>query len=148
MRCRIWFSLNYQLVVKTIWTIKGKQVFSRTSKIFFILHYRVTHHVRQNLLLTSKQELSFGLAWPGQARPKRNFCFDVNWRFWRTWCVTLYIELLFKLFRLWASFSNLINSKAKPILDTLLGNRSLMKFGLNQNKHIRQATLHEVKSQS
>ena len=30
--------------------------------------YRVTHHVVQNLLLTSKQKFGFGLAWPGLAK--------------------------------------------------------------------------------
>ena len=29
--------------------------------------YRVTHHVRQNLPLISKQKFRFGLAWPGQS---------------------------------------------------------------------------------
>ena len=31
------------------------------------------------------------LFWPGLARPKRNFCFEVNERFWTTWWVTLYM---------------------------------------------------------
>ena len=35
--------------------------------------YRVTHQVEPNLSLTSKQKVR-----PGQARPKRNFCYDVN----------------------------------------------------------------------
>ena len=43
--------------------------------------YRVTHQVRQNLLLTSKHKFRFGLASPGYARPKQNLCFDVNRRF-------------------------------------------------------------------
>ena len=30
---------------------------------------------------TSNQKFRFGLAWPGLARPKRNFCFEVNGRF-------------------------------------------------------------------
>ena len=34
-----------------------------------------------NLPLTSKQKFRFGLVCPGQARLKRNFCFDVNGRF-------------------------------------------------------------------
>ena len=42
---------------------------------------RVTHQVVTNLPLTSKQKFSFGPARPGQARPKRNFCFEVNGRF-------------------------------------------------------------------
>ena len=45
------------------------------------LMYRVTHHVVQNLPLTSKHKFRFGLARPGQARQKRNFCFEVNGRF-------------------------------------------------------------------
>ena len=44
-------------------------------------HYRVTHQVVPNLLLTSKQKFHFGLARPGQARPKWNICFEVNGRF-------------------------------------------------------------------
>ena len=40
--------------------------------------YRVTHLLVQNLLLTSKVKFSFSLAWPGQARPKRNLTFEVN----------------------------------------------------------------------
>ena len=43
--------------------------------------YRVTIPLVQNLPLTSKQKFRFGLARPGQARPKRNFCFKVNGRF-------------------------------------------------------------------
>ena len=52
--------------------------------------YRVTIQVGPNLLLTSKQKFRFGLARPGHARPKRNFCFEVNRRFGPTWMVTLY----------------------------------------------------------
>ena len=37
------------------------------------VHYRVTHHVGQNLLLTSKQKFRFGLAWPGQAKAEHLF---------------------------------------------------------------------------
>ena len=43
--------------------------------------YRVTHHVVQNLLLTSEQKFCFALACPDPARPKRNFWFEVNRRF-------------------------------------------------------------------
>ena len=48
--------------------------------------YRVTHLLESNLLLTTKQKFSFGLARSGQARsgqarPIRNLCFDVNGRF-------------------------------------------------------------------
>ena len=31
-------------------------------------------------------------AWPGLAKPKQSFCFEVKWRFCTTWCVTLYIS--------------------------------------------------------
>ena len=51
--------------------------------------YRVTHLVDSNLPLTSKQKFCFGLTRSGQARPIRNFCFDVNWRFESRRCVTL-----------------------------------------------------------
>ena len=37
------------------------------------LNYRVTRLLVQNLPLTSKVKFRFGLARPGQARPKRNF---------------------------------------------------------------------------
>ena len=53
--------------------------------------YRVTHLVDSNLPLTSKQKFRFGLACPDLARPKQNFCFDVNGRFESTRCVTLYM---------------------------------------------------------
>ena len=43
--------------------------------------YRVTQNVGQNLLLTSNQKFRFGLARPGQAKPKWNYCFEVNGRF-------------------------------------------------------------------
>ena len=46
-----------------------------------ILFYRVTHQVVTNLLLTSKEKLSFGLTCPGLARPNWNFCFDDKGRF-------------------------------------------------------------------
>ena len=51
-------------------------------------HYRVTQHVGSNLPVPLK--FRFGLACPDLARPKRNFCVDVNWRFEPTCCVTLY----------------------------------------------------------
>ena len=41
-------------------------------------HYRVTHHVGQNLLLNSKQKFCFGLARPGQA--KTEILFLSQWR--------------------------------------------------------------------
>ena len=52
------------------------------------LFYRVTHQVVTNLPLTPKQKFRFGLAWLWP-KPKQNFCFDVNLRFYTTWCVTL-----------------------------------------------------------
>ena len=50
----------------------------------------MTIQLVQNLLLTSRQKFRFGLARPGQARPKRNFCLEVNWRFCTSGMVTLY----------------------------------------------------------
>ena len=44
-------------------------------------YYRVTIPLVQNFQLTSRQKLRFGLARLGQAKPKRNFCLEVNWRF-------------------------------------------------------------------
>ena len=43
--------------------------------------YRVTITLVQNLPLTSNQKFRFGLTCPALARPKRNFCFEVNRRF-------------------------------------------------------------------
>ena len=43
--------------------------------------YRVTIQLVTKLLLTSKQNFSFGLARPGEARPKQNFYFEVSGRF-------------------------------------------------------------------
>ena len=43
--------------------------------------YRVTIQLVANLLLTSEQKFGLGLARPEQARPKRNFCLEVNGRF-------------------------------------------------------------------
>ena len=37
--------------------------------------YKVTHHVVQNLLLTSKQKFHFGLAWHGLAWPGQSGTF-------------------------------------------------------------------------
>ena len=56
----------------------------------FDLKYRVTIPLVQNLLLTSKWKFRFGRASPGQARPKRNFCSEVNRRFKTSGMVTLY----------------------------------------------------------
>ena len=61
------------------------------SKLHGWLLYRVTHQVDLNLPLTSNQKFRFGLARPGQARPKRNFFFEVNGRFWSSGMVTLYM---------------------------------------------------------
>ena len=47
-------------------------------------NYRVTRLLAQNLLLTSKVKFRFSLARPGQAKPKRNFCLEVNRRFCTT----------------------------------------------------------------
>ena len=52
-----------------------------TSKVLILIEYRVTEQLVQNLPLNSNQKFRFGLARPGQARPKRNFCFEVNGRF-------------------------------------------------------------------
>ena len=43
--------------------------------------YRVTNQVVTNLPLTAKQKIHYGLARPGKARPKQNFCFEVMGRF-------------------------------------------------------------------
>ena len=43
--------------------------------------YRVTHHIGSNLPLTSRQKFRIGLSCPDPARPKQNFCFEVNGRF-------------------------------------------------------------------
>ena len=43
--------------------------------------YRVTIPLVQNLRLTSRQKFRFGLARPGQTRPKRNFSLEGNRRF-------------------------------------------------------------------
>ena len=45
------------------------------------MDYRVTIPLVQNLPLTSKQKFRFGLAMPGQIRPKRNSSFEDNGRF-------------------------------------------------------------------
>ena len=52
--------------------------------------YRVTIQLMANLPLTSKVKFCFGLACPGLARPKWNFCFEVNGRFATSGMVTLY----------------------------------------------------------
>ena len=48
----------------------------------------------QNLPLTSKLKFRFGLACLGLSRPIRNFCFEVNRRFWTSGIVTLFKTLL------------------------------------------------------
>ena len=45
------------------------------------MKYRVTIQLVANLPLTLKLKFRFGLACPGLARPKWNFCFEVNGRF-------------------------------------------------------------------
>ena len=49
--------------------------------IMYMYLYRVIIQLVANLPLTSEQKFRFGLARPGQAGPKRNFCFEVNGRF-------------------------------------------------------------------
>ena len=49
---------------------------SKIYRLFPGSPYRVTHQVVTNLPLTSKHKFCIGLA-----RPKRNFCSDVNGRF-------------------------------------------------------------------
>ena len=57
----------------------------------------MTHLVDSNLPLESKQKFHFGLTRSGQARPVRNFCFDVSRRFESTRCVTLALVTLYKV---------------------------------------------------
>ena len=71
----------------TTWTNQKTCIFAMLAMIHST--YRVTIQLVQNLLLTSKLKFRFGLARPGQARPKRNFCFEVNGRFCTAWLVTL-----------------------------------------------------------
>ena len=56
-------------------------LFGMVLQLCSLVLYRVTHHVGSNLPLTSKDKFRFGLVKSGQARPKWNFCFDVNGRF-------------------------------------------------------------------
>ena len=63
-----------------------------SSQIWPPRAYRVTIPLVLNLLLTSEQKFRFGLACPGLARPKRNFHFEVNRRFWTSGMVTLYLR--------------------------------------------------------
>ena len=65
-----------------------------SSQIWTPRAYRVTIPLVLNLLLTSEQKFRFGLACPGLARPKRNFHFEVNRRFWTSGMVTLYLFAL------------------------------------------------------
>ena len=89
----------YTLLIRSGWecfTVKAKKgpartVVSRMKSLkmgrsfaengFSRFQHRVTHQVVVNLPFTSKQKFGFGLARPGQARPQRNFCFEVNGRF-------------------------------------------------------------------
>ena len=61
------------------------------SSLGFILKwiYRMTRLLVQNCPLTSKVKFRFGLARPGQGRPKWNFTFEVNGRFCSRRLVTL-----------------------------------------------------------
>ena len=52
-----------------------------TRKFPNLVTYGATNLVDSNLPLTSKLKFRIGLANPDLARPKRNFCFDVNGRF-------------------------------------------------------------------
>ena len=54
--------------------------FRKVKNIIYLV-YRVNIQLVANLPLTSEQKFRFGLAWPGLARPKRNFCSEVNGRF-------------------------------------------------------------------
>ena len=62
----------------------------RVFNLSSVYVYRVTEQLVQNLPLTSKQKLRFGLACPSLARPRRNLCFEVNRRFCTSCSVTLY----------------------------------------------------------
>ena len=66
-------------------SVKFRHLFKNVGRL-----YRATQHVGSNLPLTPKQKFRFGLACPDLARPKQNFCFDVNGRFEVSCCVTLY----------------------------------------------------------
>ena len=63
--------------------------FSPLPRCNSMFYYRVTIPLVQNLQLTSRQKFRFGLARPGQAKPKRNFCLEINWRFCTSGMVTL-----------------------------------------------------------
>ena len=52
----------------------GKEKEAVAVSVFF----RVTIPLVQNLQLTTRQKFRFGLACPGLARAKRNFCLEVN----------------------------------------------------------------------
>ena len=54
--------------------------------------YRVTEQLVQNFPLTSGQKFRFGLACPVLARPKWNFCFELNGKFCTSCSVTLYMN--------------------------------------------------------
>ena len=70
---------------RSLATVCGWQSFSSQVVTYFELtdyvKYRVTITLVQNLPLTSQQKFCFGLTCPALARPKRNFCFEVNRRF-------------------------------------------------------------------
>ena len=92
--------------------------------------YKVTHQVVTNLPLTSKQKFRFGLARPGQARPKQNFCFEVNRRFVTAWCVTLFVSIL----QLFLEEHVCIAKVAR--LNSEVGHFSSRKYGTNMRKFI------------
>ena len=73
------FNLWWHQLIFPIWLYKLGLACCLYSGLFWAvaqercLVYRVTHHVGQNLPLTSKQKFRFGLVWPGLTRPKQNF---------------------------------------------------------------------------
>ena len=67
-KCRWWVNITPGL---------EKRIFGASNGMSTA--YRVTHQVVVNLPLTTKQKFRFGLARPGQARPKRNLmCHPVH----------------------------------------------------------------------
>ena len=94
-RIRIVYSVGYKALLRffceigaigipTALTVHAEGSSSNLAtrdKPFGPMLYRVTIHLVQNLLLSSKLKFRFGLARSGQARPKHNFSFNVNGRF-------------------------------------------------------------------
>ena len=91
-----------------------------------IFVYRVTRLLVQNLPLTSKVKFRFGLARPGQARPKRNFTFEVNGRFCTRRWVTLYVQLISNPRK---RFNNIIKVELNMIEKETLGHTLLLLQG-------------------